>query len=120
SDALAVAERETVARFDGLAPGANDRQVRALERRYFPIHVHEVHPGVQLMEQPVGGGEHAERLLVAAHRLVEQGELSGRLGLVEHGPRTRRELDRGAEPRLGESVATGVAVYHADHTVGVG
>jgi len=68
--ALAVTEREAVARFDRLAPFAHHGQIGALEHRQLSAHVHQVDPGVQPPEQLVRGGEHAQRVVVAAHRLV--------------------------------------------------
>src|SRR5439155_1495392 len=40
--------------------------------------------------------------------------------LAEHGAGGGGQLDRGAEPRLGEHDAAGLTVYHADYPIGLG
>ena len=73
---LAVAECEAVARFDGFRPRAHDVQVRAFEGRHLPLHVHEIHPRVELAEQAMGLREQPQRFLVPPHRLIEQRQLA--------------------------------------------
>ena len=102
-DPLAVAERVAVRRFDRLPPFAHDVEVRRFELRHLAADVHEVDARVEPAEQAVRGVEQCQRVLVAAHRLHQQGELARRFRLVQHRAGADGELDRRAEPRFGES-----------------
>ena len=116
---LAVAEGVAVRRFDRLAPVPHDREVGLLQAVGLGGDVHQVHPRVEPGEEPVGGVEQLQRLLVAARGLVEPRQLPGGLRLAQHRPGRDRLLDRRLEPRLREGEPAGLAEDHAEHLVGV-
>ncbi len=117
---LAVPEGVAVGRFDRLAPFPHHRHIGVLEPANLGRHVHQVHPRVQPAEEPVRRAQEAERLLVPAHHLVEPGQLARGLRLAQHRPGAHRLVDGGAETRLGQRVAAGLAVDDAEHLVDIG
>jgi len=118
-DPLAVAEGVAVARFNRLAPVADHGQVRLFKLSHLATHVNQVRAGVETTEQPVGRVQEAQRLLVAARRLVEQGQLAGGLGFAEERAAADRQLDRRPQPRLGERHAARLPIHHPDHPISV-
>src|SRR5205823_5309325 len=118
--ALAVAEGVGVGRLERLAPLAHHREIGGLELGHLPGDVDQVGAGVESPEQAVRGVQQGERLLVPAHRLIQQGELARRFRLVQHRSRAHRQLDRRLEPRLGERRPARLAVDHPEHTIRVG
>ena len=120
SHPLAVPEGVGVAGLDGLAPLAYHRQIRGLELRQLAVDVHQVDARVEAPEQAVGVVQEGERLLVSAHRLIEERQLARGLRPVQDRVRAHRLLDRRPEPRLGERGSAGLAKHHAEHAIRVG
>ena len=65
------------------------------------------------MQQPEG-------FLIAPRRLIEQRQLARGFGFAEQRAGADRQLDRRAQPRLGERHAPRFPIHHPDDPVGVG
>src|SRR6266496_3592957 len=118
--ALAMAEGAAVARLDRAPPFAHDRHVHTLQLRHLAAHVHYLDAGIEAAEQPVGAVEQPQGFLVAPHLLIQERELAAGLRFAQHRAGGDGQVERGAQPGLGERGATGLAVHRADHPIGVG
>jgi hypothetical protein len=115
-----VTEGVGVRRFDRLTPVPHHREIGLFQPGDLGADIHQVHSRVQPPEQAVRGVEQAERLLIAAHSLVQNRQLPGCLCLTQHRPGADRQLHRGFETRLGQGVAAGLPVHPPDDFVCIG
>ena len=119
-DALAMAEGVAIARLDRLPPLAHHRQVGGLELSHLTGDVDQVDARLEPPEEAVRRVQKGERILIAAHRLVEEGEFARRLGLVQPRTCAPRHLYCRPEPRFGERGAARLAVHHSEDAIGLG
>ena len=117
---LTVPESVGVVRLDRVTPLADHRQVRGLELGHLAVDVDQLGACVEPFEQRVGVVEERQRVLITAHRLVQDGQLAACGRLVQYRAGVHRELDRRAQPRLGQSRPAGLPIHHADDAIRLG